>query len=150
MEKMFEIFGKIFFIAQQWQVAGDRELGRIGLTTKQWMLLAVLEKMTASKSPTVTETARAFGTSRQNVKRIAADLEAKGFIEIIRDGSDHRIQRFRLTGLHHPLFDTPENQEWQAGFIARFFQGISAEQLDNMQEGINTLLENLHAGTHED
>jgi len=145
MKEMFEIFGKIFFIAQQWQVLGDKEMTRIGLTTKQWMLLVVLENFPQGTLPSVTATAKAFGTSRQNVKRIAGDLEEKGYLDILKDEDDQRIQRFRLTGIHRPLFDSPENRKWQEEFITGLFEGFENEDLSNLQKGISLLFDNLHA-----
>jgi len=143
MNASFEIFGKIFFIAQQWQALGDKEMSRIGLTTKQWMLLVVLEKLPVDPLPSVSESAIVFGTSRQNVKRIAADLEEKGFIEIVRDANDQRIQRLRLTGQHRPLFESAENLHWQSSFISRLFEGLDTAELNEMHKGISILLKNI-------
>ena len=71
-----EIFGSVFLIAQHLTKRADRELADLGLTTRQWLLLAVLKKTFPGVSPTLSEAAEAYGSSRQNIKQMALALEA--------------------------------------------------------------------------
>ena len=106
MKDTYYIFGTLFFIAQKWQNIVDRKLGnRVGITTKQWMLLVILSRMFRDQLPTLSETAAAFGTSRQNLKRIASDLQDKGYVIITPDPGDQRVQRLALTGKHAEVFE---------------------------------------------
>ena len=144
MKDTYYIFGTIFFIAQKWQNIADRELGRrSGLTTKQWMLLVILSRVFKDRLPTLSETARSFGTSRQNIKRLASDLQEKGFIFIVQDPHDRRIQRLALTGKHGEVFEGEENLEWQEGFIRSLFTGLDGREQGQLSKLLYRLLKRI-------
>lgn len=84
------IYGRLFAVANRLQVLGDKF--DKNLSTKQWFLIAVIESFEEEK-PTISMTAERMGTSRQNVKKMADILKKKGFLEIIKDEHDARIQR---------------------------------------------------------
>ena len=81
------------------------------------------------KQPTISETAKVFGTSRQNLKQVAESLQKKAFIDIKPDANDFRIQRISLTGKHEHFFLGEENEQWQKDFINSLFEGFSEEEL---------------------
>ncbi len=56
---------------------------------KQWLLLAMVEACPEPK--TLTRVATLMGCSRQNVKKLALALEAKGFVKL-EQGSRHSLQ----------------------------------------------------------
>lgn len=89
-------FGHLFSLAQRWQTLGDSFLGQWDLTTKQWLLLATIETLHGG-SCSLGEAAAAYGSSHQNVKRIARNLERSGFLEFSRDPDDHRVLRLTVT-----------------------------------------------------
>ena len=144
MKDTYYIFGSIFFIAQQWQNIADRELGRrSGLTTKQWMLLVVLSRVFTDRLPTLSETARSLGTSRQNIKRLASDLQKKGFIVIVQDPHDRRIQRLALTGKHGEVFEGEDNLEWQEDFVRSLFTGLDGPEQAKLSKLLYRLLKRI-------
>ena len=97
-------FGHVFLLAQRWQVLGDEFLRQWGLTTKQWLLLATLE-VRLDGSATLGEAARAYGTSHQNVKRIAQSLQESGFLDLTRDPDDRRVLRLNITGKNREFWE---------------------------------------------
>ena len=141
---MYEVFARFFFIAQKWQLLSDRELNKIaGITTKQWMLLVVLETIFRNHLPTISEAAMAFGTSRQNLKRIASDLQKNGFLIIAKDPVDSRILRLALTGKHRPYFQDEENIKWQERFISELFNGLNEEDINSLEKATGILYNNI-------
>ena len=144
MKDTYYIFGTLFFIAQKWQNIVDRKLGsRTGITTKQWMLLVILSRMFKDKLPTLSEAATAFGTSRQNLKRIASDLEKKGYVIIAPDPGDQRVQRLTLTGKHAEVFEGDENQKWQEDFIRDLFVGLDKDERVRLSKSMYRLLKRI-------
>jgi DNA-binding MarR family transcriptional regulator len=112
-----EIFGSIFVITQHLARRTDRELADLGLTTPQWLLLAVLGKWFAGRRPSLSEAAARYGSSRQNVKQIALGLEARGFIRLVPDPADGRTTRLETTD-RVQVFDEPEMQARSAAILA--------------------------------
>ena len=144
MKDTYYIFGTLFFIAQKWQNIVDRELGnKTGLTTKQWMLMVVLSRLFKDRPPTISETASAFGTSRQNIKRIASDLQDKEFVIITQDPHDQRIQRLVLTGKHAEVFEGKDNLKWQEDFIRNLFVGLDEGEQARLSKSLYRLLKRI-------
>jgi DNA-binding MarR family transcriptional regulator len=144
MKETDKIFGSLLFITQRWTVKGDAILkDKVGITTKQWMLLVILMNNFEGIQPTITETAKEFGTSRQNLKQVALSLQKKGFIDIKPDPNDFRIQRIALTGKHLPYFEGTDNESWQKNYINSLFKGFTNEELFSFSAYVDKLIENL-------
>ncbi len=126
-DKMQFIFGSIFILAQKWQYLGDRELSADKLTTKQWLLLAAIETFFESP-PTLSELTDAFGTSRQNVKQIALNLEKRGFLLIEPDEYDRRILRFSVTPKSREFWDKRADRDIE--YIRQLFTGLTDDEID--------------------
>ncbi len=138
------IFGSILYIAQQWMVKSDALLNeKIGITTKQWMLLVILSKYFAGENPTISQAAKAFGSSRQNLKQVALPLQRKGFVTIKHDKNDSRIQRIGLTGKHEAFFDGNENEHWQQKFIKNLLHNFNDEEISQLNSFIEKLKNNI-------
>jgi len=137
----FFIFGSIFFISQKWQTISDKVLlQHTDITTKQWMLIVLLEKVFKGLTPTISEAASAFGTSRQNIKRIANDLEKKNYLLILPDGKDGRIQRLALTGHHKLFFSGKKNEIWQNEYIEKLFKKLDPEEITHLKNYVKKLV----------
>jgi DNA-binding MarR family transcriptional regulator len=132
-----QIFGMVFLLAQRWQMMGDRELKATGITTKQWMVLVSIQNLFEAP-PSVSELANAMGSSRQNVKQLALNLEKKGFLEIIPDAKDLRIQRFVLTKKNEAFWAA--RQEQDQAFIKTLFQDLDAKQIAGTREAIEQMV----------
>lgn len=122
-----EIFGSIFVIVQHLSRRADAELAVVDLTTRQWLLLAVLTKWFPGHSPSLSEAAERYGSSRQNVKQIALGLEARGFVRLVPDRDDGRTTRIALTE-RIGVFDEPEMVEQASAMLAAASAGLSAEE----------------------
>jgi DNA-binding MarR family transcriptional regulator len=141
MKDTYYIFRLLFFITQKWQKNMDRKLDRqAGITTRQWMLMVVLSRHFRDRLPTLGETANAFGTSRQNLKRIALDLQRKGYLIIIQDPADQRVQRLTLTGKHAEDFEGEDNLKWQEDLIRELFVGLDADEQARLSKSLYRLM----------
>jgi DNA-binding MarR family transcriptional regulator len=117
------VFGQVFLVAQQLTRHADRELEPLGLTTSQWLLLAVVTRHPGGP-PSITEAAALYGTSRQNVKQVARQLEDRGYVRIETDPADARVLRLHPTAKVAASFDDPAAVRAQVRFLAQLFQGI--------------------------
>ncbi len=128
-----ELFGAMFVLLQNLSQRADAELARFDLTSRQWLLLAVLATRFGPGVPTLSEAAAAYGTSRQNVKQIACQLADRGYLTLEPDAGDRRVTRLRLTG-RHAVFDEPAVAAEQAAFLAGVFGGLSPAQTRTLRD----------------
>jgi DNA-binding MarR family transcriptional regulator len=122
-----EIFGSAFVITQHLARRTDRELMELGLTTPQWLLLAVLEKWFPGRSPSLSEAAARYGSSRQNVKQVALALQARDFVRLVPDPVDGRTTRIVRTERVR-VFAEPPMQARAAAILADACAGLSPEE----------------------
>jgi DNA-binding MarR family transcriptional regulator len=122
-----EIFGSLFVVVQHLTRRADAELVQMDLTTRQWLLLAVLTKWFPGRDASLTEAAERYGSSRQNVKQIALGLEARGYLRLVPDPADGRATRLRLTDKVGD-FDRPEAVARQAAMLADVTAGLTGEE----------------------
>ena len=144
MKEKDNIFGTMLFLAQRWTVNGDLILKqKTGITVKQWMLLIILLNNFKDQHPTISETAKVFGTSRQNLKQVALALRKKELITIRPDENDFRIQRIALTGKHESLFEGEDNIKWQQDYINSLFEELTNDEIIQLNTLVNKLVSNL-------
>lgn len=124
-------FGAVFVVAQHLDRMGDVVLAPLGLTTKQWLLLAVVERGFRSRRPTLTQAAALYGSSRQNVKAIALGLEAAGYLRLERDPGDRRALHLVATE-RSAVFATPEWRAREAAFFAFAFGDLTPDEVATM------------------
>jgi DNA-binding MarR family transcriptional regulator len=128
-------FGTVFVVAQHLDRLGDIVLAPLGITTKQWLLLAVVQRAFPDRSPTLTEAAAMYGSSRQNVKAIARGLEMAGYLRLVPDSSDRRALRLVPTERVSAF-----GEAWQAREAA-FFSFVFGDMAPPEIEQLATLLE---------
>lgn len=87
---------QVTFLAQRFEYIINHYLADAGLTTKQLIVLATIEKE-FDEAPSLIEVADKLKVSYQNVKQIVTLLEKKGFIQIVRDTKDKRTYRLVTT-----------------------------------------------------
>jgi DNA-binding MarR family transcriptional regulator len=133
--------GNVFVVAQHLDRLGDVVLAPLGLTTKQWLLLAVVQTGFAGRRPTLTEAAALYGSSRQNVKAIAAGLEGAGYLRIVRDPADRRALRLVVTD-RVAVFASPEWRAREAAFLSFAFGDLQPDEIARLAD----LLERWLAG----
>ena len=140
----FAVFGQLFLVAQHLARRADLELSRegIALTTSQWLLLAIVSKR-EDGPPTLTEAAALYGTSRQNVKQLARQLEERGFLELKSDPEDARALRLHCTRKVSAAFDRPAAAERQKRFISRLFEGLPETDVVTLERVLSRWLSQL-------
>ena len=121
-------FGDVFVLAGHLTRLTDDGLADWSLTTRQWLLLAVLTKGFPGRAPSLTEAAAAYGTSRQNVKQIALSLQAHGWLRLAPDPLDGRAVRLELTD-RVLVFDEPEGRESGRALIEAAFDGLTSDEV---------------------
>jgi DNA-binding MarR family transcriptional regulator len=122
-----ELFGSVFVVAQHLTRRTDAALQTLGLTTRQWLLLAVLGKWFPGRHPSLSEAAERYGSSRQNVKQIALGLEERGFLRLVPDPTDGRATLLEMTDRVR-IFDEPGAQAQAAALLGDAFAGLSPHE----------------------
>lgn len=123
-----ELFGRLFVFSQHLTRQADLALQPLGITNRQWLLLAVLARAFPGEAPTLTEAAHVYGTSRQNVKQVAQQLAARGYVELRSDPRDRRTTRIALAPRATAL-DEPSAVAEQSAFLAQIFAGLTDNDL---------------------
>jgi DNA-binding MarR family transcriptional regulator len=126
-----ELFGTVFVLVQNLSRRVDVALKPLGLTSRQWLLLAVLQRSFPDRSPSLTEAAAAYGSSRQNVKRIAEQLARRGYVRLVSDPADRRPTRLELTDQVTALDGTDVGR---AEFLLQSMAGLDDHQLEQLRD----------------
>lgn len=111
----------------------DAALHPLGLTSRQWLLLAVIERWYSGCPPTLTEAADRYGTSRQNVKQIALGLERRGYLRLAPDGADGRATRLEITD-KASIFSRADIRQLQRDTLDSVFGALDAERVELLRE----------------
>lgn len=137
-----ELFGSLFVLVQHLTRRVDEQLVTLGLTSRQWLLLAVLQKWFPEQHPTLTEAAAKYGSSRQNVKQVARGLERHGWLRLVPDDVDRRATRLVLTE-RMTAFAAPEVEATSSAFLDAVFAGATHEELETLRGFVLALLARL-------
>ena len=143
-----DAFGRAFVVVGHLARLADARLADWDLTTRQWLLLAVLARGFPSHAPSLSEAAAAYGSSRQNVKQIAIGLESRGFLHLVPDGSDGRMTRLVLTDRIR-MFDEPEGVARGRDLLASAFDGLSRDDVLALHDLLGRWLEALEPSASE-
>jgi DNA-binding MarR family transcriptional regulator len=134
------VFGSIHIVANKKETLLERELKEFGITFKQWFLLVVIQNSFDSP-PTLNETARAMGSSHQNVKKIATILEEKGFVLLEKDKKDSRVKRIRLMEDSKKL--SALTQAKALKFTLALYAGIEEDEINKARVVLQKMMSNL-------
>lgn len=137
-----ELFGTVFVLAQHLSRRVDSQLQPLGLTTRQWLLLAVLRQAFPDRSPSLTEAAAVYGSSRQNVRRIAEQLVRRGYLRLVADPADRRPTRLELTEQAVAVHG-PDPSAARLEFIADAVGGLDEGEMRQLREMLTSWLEYL-------
>lgn len=131
------IFASIFLIQNRLQTACDKLDEEI--TMKQWLLLAMAG--TSETPMSLTDLGGLMGCSRQNVRKIAAALEQKGFLRLERRESDSRAV---CVILNEKVKEYTERVgKMQQGVLDILFDRFSNQETSALYQGIMKLQENI-------
>lgn len=123
-----ETFALYFLLAQHLTRAADEALAPAGVTSRQWLLLALLTRR-FPEPPTLSQAAEAYGTSRQNVKQLAEQLQDRGFVALRPDPEDARKLRIHVLPTVATTFDAPEEQAREAELLRGLFAPLSDDDV---------------------
>lgn len=117
------------------QIAGDRLVVDLGLTSARWQILATV---VASERPQpVAWLARDRRANRQNVQRIVNDLEKEGLVTFEVNPHHRRAQLVVLSEKGRQVFDSA--MRLQAPWINNLSEGLVVEDVETMHSVIATL-----------
>lgn len=143
LEEKAYIFASIFALSNKLQVLGDAFDQNI--TIKQWLFIVCVAKF--GEAPTLSEVANFIGYSRQNAKRIAALLDERGYIRIMKDPNDARALRISLTQKCIDYFAQRSHRELE--FLDKLFAGFDAGLTREVFRGLTRLAENIESMSNE-
>lgn len=126
-----EAFASLFVLMQHISRRADSELSDLGITSRQWLLLAVLARGFPESKPSLTEAAQKYGSSRQNVKQVALGLQERGFLRLVPDDTDARTTRIELTERIRE-FDRPEMLNRTENMLAEVFAALTPRQTSDL------------------
>ena len=110
------------------------------MTMKQHFLL-VSVNLFGEDYPTLKETGDLLGCSYQNVKRLAGQLEKKGYLQIQADAADKRKLRLVPTSKFQEL--DAEKSHVAEQFMDQLYRGISGEELQITLRTIRKMTDNI-------
>lgn len=142
IELSYFLIGLISAFENRFQAVADSMMKII--SWKQFFAIICINL--CKSSPSIKELAQIMGNSHQNTKQILLKLEKKGFVKILTDEKDRRIQRVQLTSFCRDF--CMENDDKSSEFLSNMFQGISQEALQitiqtiiQMENNIKTINE---------
>lgn len=131
----------VFRLNGRLQIAGDRLVAELGLTSARWQILGAIAY--AEKPETVAWHAKAMGVHRQGIQRIVNELEKEGMVAFRPNPHHKRAQLIVLTAKGQKLFDAAISL--QAPWVNELSQGFSAEDIATTQETVRALTMRLQA-----
>ncbi len=125
------IFASLFVLQNSLQSAGEKIEEE--LTMKQWLLLAITSICPPPR--TFTNIGAIMGCSRQNVKKLAAALESRGYLTI-EDGAGNSVQ-LSLTDKAEQYGQTMQIRH--ATTLQLLFEDFDEQQIDDLFASIMKL-----------
>lgn len=108
------------------------------ITFKQWYLMMMISRM-EDEPKNVRDIAEFTGTTRQNVKKMLAALEEKGYVTCSRSSADGRALDVELTRKAYTYFS--DNGAAAERKIGELFANVSDAELMSIVKGIQKLTE---------
>ena len=139
MEDRTFVFGSLFVTANLLETLLDRVFAGYGITSKQWLLLITIQSL-FQEAPTVSQVAAAMGSSHQNVKQVALNLERRGFLRLEKSEQDARVTRLVVTDACRAFAE--ETQQAGEAFMKEAFSGVSAEDAHGARNALFSLWQN--------
>ena len=126
--------------------AGDALVRDLGLTSARWQVLGAL-----ALSPVplpVAHVARNMGLSRQNVQRLADELEGQGIVRYAPNPHHQRAKLLLLTARGRTLYAAASAR--QAPWAAALADGLSQRALDAATHLLRALRQRLETTTGDE
>ena len=135
---MADSFGYLFLLSRRFEYITDQILAKDDLTTKQLLALIAIEGG-GETLPSISQVARILSTSHQNVKKIALQLEKKGFVKIVKDEEDKRRSLLQTTQKNREYWDSRASEHLRA--IQNLFTSLNQDELLTFHRILKKLLE---------
>lgn len=141
----FEVANRLFFRLYQcsnlMHKNGTRHMGDFGATTQQWAVLGALARpLVHEKGMSVKDLIEFLLLSRQNLTAVLDRLEAREWIERVKDPDDGRARLIRLSAEGNRVWGSMQ------GPIEAFYTGALTELSDAEQVQLYQLLDRLKIG----
>jgi DNA-binding MarR family transcriptional regulator len=141
---MADTFAMVFLLSQRFEYIANKSLSKDGLTTKQFLTIATIEKGFYSP-PSVSQVGDILSTSHQNVKQIAEQLQRKGFIQIEKDPNDRRRLLLKVTKKNREYWDI--KAEEHIAVIRGLFESLTQKEIDMFYALISKLVKSTFKST---
>lgn len=129
----------VFRLNGRLQLAGDRLVAELGLTSARWQILGAIAY--AERPESVAWHARTMGVHRQGVQRIVNELEKEGIVEFQPNPHHKRAQLVVLTAKGQQLFAAAD--ALQVPWVNDISKGLSTDDIATALEVIGVLKERL-------
>jgi DNA-binding MarR family transcriptional regulator len=141
----FEVANRVFFRLYQcsnlMHKNGTRHMGAFGATTQQWAVLGALARpLVHGKGMSVKDLIEFLLLSRQNLTAVLDRLEAREWIERVKDPDDGRARLIRLSAEGNRVWTSMQAP------IEVFYTGALTELSDAEQVQLYQLLDRLKTG----
>ena len=143
MELANRVFFRMYQCANMLHKTGTKAVESEGLTTQQWAVLGALERpLVREKGMSVKDLISFLMLSRQNLTAVLDRLEARGWVERVKDPEDGRSRLIRMTPEGSRTWDAMQTQI--EAFYARALTPLDAQEqvqlyqlLDRLRDGLN-------------
>ena len=125
----------VFRLNGRLQLAGDRLVTELGLTSARWQILGAIAY--SDRPESVAWHARTMGLHRQGIQRIANELEAEGIVEFRPNPHHKRAHLVSLTANGQRLFDAAI--ALQVPWVNALSYGIELEDIATTKRVIEQL-----------
>lgn len=129
----------VFRLNGRLQLAGDRLVAELGLTSARWQILGAVAY--AERPESVAWHARTMGVHRQGVQRIVNELEKDGIVKFQPNPHHKRAQLVVLTSHGQKLFESA--LALQAPWVNHLSKDLSSDDIATAQEVIDHLKKRL-------
>lgn len=129
----------VFRLNGRLQLAGDRLVAELGLTSARWQILGAIAY--ADQPESVAWHARTMGVHRQGVQRIVNELEKEGIVEFQPNPHHKRAHLVVLTSKGQKLFDAAI--ALQVPWVNDLSKGLSLDDIATAQEIVGLLKKRL-------
>jgi DNA-binding MarR family transcriptional regulator len=119
----------LFRLNNRLLTAGDRLVARLGLTSARWQILGAI--VAAERPQPVAWLARDLGANRQNVQRIANDLQKDGLVAFAANPHHRRAQLVVLTDNGRRTYEAA--MELQAPWIDSLSDGLLVKDMETVR-----------------
>lgn len=137
-QEISESFGMIFLLEKKLEFVFDKILIPHNLTMKQWFVLAAIENLFKEK-PSIKEVARQLGTSHQNIKAIALNLEKRGFVALESDPKDKRVTRLSTTLQSQEFWQKRESED--KALLTELFKHLTSKELVIFHRSLSKIIQ---------